>query len=121
MAIPAAANIALCLVLIPRFGLMGALWATVTAYALGALASFGLGRRALPLPMPWRTLGQAGLASAAMALCVRALPASGGVLELTAKASVGLIVYAILAWALDLCGARSRAGRLVRALQANSA
>jgi O-antigen/teichoic acid export membrane protein len=121
MAIPASANIALCLVLIPRFGLQGALWATVASYGLGAVASFGLGRRALALPVPWETLARAGLASVLMALAVRLAPATGGVLELLAKAGVGMAVYGALAWGLDLCGARTHSGRLVRALQARLA
>ena len=121
MALPAAANIGLCLVLIPRFGLQGALWATVASYGLGALASWGLGRRALALPVPWTLLGKAGAASAAMAFAVRAVPASGGLGELAAKASAGAVVYALLAFALDICGARTHSGRLVRALQAKGA
>jgi O-antigen/teichoic acid export membrane protein len=121
MAIPAVSNVVLCLILIPRFGLQGALWATLASYALGALASFGLGRRTLALPVPWETLGRAALAAGVMALAVAATPAVGGVLELTAKAVVGAAVYGALAYGLDICGARTHSGRLVRALQARSA
>jgi O-antigen/teichoic acid export membrane protein len=121
MALPAAANVVLCLILIPRFGLPGALWATLASYALGAVASFGFGRRALALPVPWDTLGKAVLASALMALAVRLVPASGGVLELAAKAGTGALVYGLAAYALDLCGARSHSGRLVRTLKARRA
>jgi hypothetical protein len=52
-----------------------------------------------------------------MALAVGAVPASGGVLELGAKAAVGVVVYAVLAYVLDICGARTQSVRLVRALQ----
>jgi O-antigen/teichoic acid export membrane protein len=121
MAIPALSNVALCLVLIPRFGLQGALWATLASFVLGVLASFGLGRRALALPVPWTALGQAGLASAAMALAVRMVPACGGTIELSAKAALGMAVYGAFAWALNLCGARIHSARLVRALQARLA
>ncbi|MDR3512795.1 MAG: lipopolysaccharide biosynthesis protein [Caulobacteraceae bacterium] len=121
MAIPAASNVVLCLVLIPRFGLQGALWATLASYGLGAAASFGLGRRALALPVPWDTAARAAAASAAMALAVRLVPAGGGALELFAKAGVGVAVYGALAWLLDICGARTHSGRLVRALQARIA
>jgi O-antigen/teichoic acid export membrane protein len=121
MAIPAVSNIILCLVLIPRFGLQGALWATLASYGLGAIASFGLGRRALALPVPWAVLGRAGLAAAAMALAVRAVPACGGVMELMSKALVGVAVYGALAYGLDLCGARTHSGRLVQALRARAA
>jgi O-antigen/teichoic acid export membrane protein len=121
MAIPAISNIALCLVLIPRFGLQGALWATLASYLLGAAASYGLGRRALALPVPWGVLGKSCLAAAAMGLAVRAVPANGGVAELAAKAMVGIVVYAIIAYGLNICGARSRSGQLVRAFQARGA
>lgn len=121
MAIPAVSNIGLCLVLIPRFGLQGALWATVASYGLGALASAILGRRALPLPIPWETIGKAALAAIVMAAAVRLVPASGGVLELAAKAGVGVAAYGALAWLLDLCGGRTHSGRLVQALRARTA
>src|SRR6202012_3988054 len=97
MAVPALANVGLCLVLIPRFGLQGAMWATLASYAIGALASFTLGRRAIALPVPWDVLAKALLASAAMAVAVVAIPAAGGVLELAAKAAAGAIVYAACA------------------------
>ncbi len=121
MVIPAFSNVGLCLALIPRFGLRGALWATLASYALGAAASFALGRRALALPVPWEALAKAGLASAAMALAVRAVPAGGGGVELAAKALVGVGVYGALAYGLDLCGARGHSGRLMRAVQARGA
>ena len=117
MAIPAAANLALTWVLIPRFGLDGAMWATTASYAIGAVASYGIGRRAMPLPIPWGALLRCGLAAAVMAAAVRLLPASGGALELFAKAGVGALVYGLCAFALDAAGIRSRRLHMVRALQ----
>jgi O-antigen/teichoic acid export membrane protein len=121
MTIPAVSNLILTLVLIPRFGLDGAMWATLASYALGAVASFALGRRAIALPLPWATLGQALLASAAMALVVSLVPSTGGVLELFAKAAVGAAVYGALALGLDISGARSRGLSLARGLKARTA
>ena len=74
MAIPAAANVALNVILIPRFGLDGALWATPASYGLGLAASALLGRRSVNLPVPWLTLAQAVGASALMALAVSHIP-----------------------------------------------
>ena len=113
MAAPAIANLVLNLVMIPRFGLNGALWATTASYALGAIASFTLGRRALALPFPTSTLARAGVASLAMALAVSQVPAYGGAVELLLKATVGAVVYGALAAALDVGGLR---GKGVRAL-----
>ncbi len=121
MAIPAASNLALTLILIPRFGLAGAMWATFASYALGAIASFALGRRAIPLPLPWATLGRAVAASAVMAAAVSLTPALGGAVELVAKAAVGVVVYGAVAFALDISGARSRGLGLVRTLTAKPA
>lgn len=107
--------------LIPRFGLDGAMWATCASYGLGAVASFALGRRAIALPLPWAAFGQALLASAAMAVVVSLVPAVGGAIELFAKAAVGAIVYGALALALDISGARSRGLSLARGLKARTA
>ena len=113
MAAPAIANLVLNLVMIPRFGLNGALWATTASYALGAVASFTLGRRALALPFPAQALARAGVASLAMALAVSQVPAFGGAVELILKAAVGAVVYGVLAAALDVGGLR---GKGVKAL-----
>jgi O-antigen/teichoic acid export membrane protein len=109
------------LMLIPRFGLDGALWATLASYALGLLASFGLGRRALALPIPWQSLARSSLATAAMAVVVLGVPAWGGFWELAAKASAGAAVYGLVAFSLDVCGVRSRGLRKIRDLQVKEA
>lgn len=114
MVIPAAANVALNLVLIPRFGLDGALWATPVSYGLGLLASALLGRRAMPLPAPWLTILQAAGASLAMALVVSRLPALGGLPELALKASVGGLTYGLIVALLDAGALRSRALNMLR-------
>ena len=121
MIAPAGANLALNLVLIPRFGIAGAMWATAASYALGAVASYLLGKRAMPLPIPWETLGRVGLATLAMTLVVARLPAPGGLLELALKAIVGMVVYAVAVIALDAGGVRTRAFVLVRILRPGAA
>lgn len=121
LTIPAALNVALNLVLIPRFGLDGAMWAAAASYASGAAAAFLLGRRVMPLPIPLATLGKVLLATTGMAAAVLSLPASGGLAELAVKAVTGGAVYAVLALALDIAGARTRMGELARTLQARMA
>lgn len=117
MAIPALANLALTLALIPRFGLDGAMIATALAYGIGLLASFSLGRRAIALPVPLAALVRAGGATAVMALAVANLPAMGGLLELFGKAAAGAVVYALAALALDVMGCRSRGLGRIAALK----
>ncbi len=117
IAIPAISNIVLCLVLVPRYGLDGALWATVASYILGAVVSVLLARDVLVLPVPWGTLARTAGATALMALAVAGLPALGGLPELLLKASVGAGVYALVVLALDAGGARSLILKALRGLQ----
>jgi O-antigen/teichoic acid export membrane protein len=117
MAVPAGANVALNLILIPRFGLDGAMWSTASSYLLGAITAWALGRIAQPLPIPWRTLATTGGATALMALAVIQVPAWGGALELFSKALVGMVVYGLAAWLLDAGGIRGQGLSLVRGLK----
>ena len=117
MSIPALANLALNLLLIPRLGLMGAVWATTISYGLGLAASILLGRRRIPLPLPLGTLWRSGAACLAMTFVVVLIPAYGGLLELAVKATAGAAVYGAVAFGLDAGGARTHSRRLVGALQ----
>jgi len=121
MIIPAAANLALNLVLIPRFGIAGAMWSTAASYAVGAVMSWLLGRRAMPLPVPLDVIWRSGLACAVMVLAVIQIPALGGLLELGLKAAVGGLVYAAVALLLDAGGLRSRGAGLLQGLRARMA
>lgn len=114
MAIPAGANLALNLILIPRFGLTGALAATVASYGLGLVASIALGRRALALPIPWRASAELAAATGLMAAVVAALPDLGGLAELALKSGVGGVVFILTAGLLDAGGFRSRGLALAR-------
>ncbi len=113
MALPAGLNVVLNLILVPRFGVIGAAWATVISFAVGLLATVILGRRSLPLPIAWDALVRCGVATAGMALVVAAMPAFGGVGELTLKAGVGGVVYALLALTLNAAGVRDLGLRLI--------
>ena len=119
MVIPAAANIGLNLLLLPRLGLVGAAWAAVISYGLGAVASWAIGRRTQPLPIPWGVLARAALGTAVMVAVVLAIPATGGAAELFAKAAVGALVYGLAVLALDAGGARTEASRLLKSLLAS--
>lgn len=113
MTVPAVANVLLNLVLIPSFGVMGAAMATTTSFGIGLLTSVTLGRRAMPLPVPWETLARAAVACAAMSAVVVNLPAPGGFAELMLKATIGGLTYAAVALILNVAGVRDVAMRLV--------
>ncbi|HEY1753624.1 MAG TPA: lipopolysaccharide biosynthesis protein [Caulobacteraceae bacterium] len=121
MSIPAAANVALCFWLIPRFGLQGAVWATTASYAIGLVASAVIGRLAQPLPLPLAALARAAAATAVMGLAVASLPALGGAAELALKAGVGAAVYGLAAYVLDIAGLRSRGRGALAVLRARAA
>ena len=113
MAIPAGLNVVLNLILVPLYGLIGAAWATAASFALGLLATQVIGRRVLPLPIPWDSLIRCGVATGAMALVVARLPSIGGFAELMLDASVGGVVYAAVALTLNAAGVRDVALRLL--------
>ena len=121
MSVPALANVVLNIVLIPRFGVQGAAWATAASFAVGLIASWAMGRRILPLPVPWRCLMTCGVSCAVMALAVWFLPAIGGFPELMLDASVGAAVYGVCAFALNAGGVRDLTRRLRGALEARRA
>jgi O-antigen/teichoic acid export membrane protein len=60
----AATNVGFNFLLIPRFGIMGAAWATVASYAVMAALGFFLSRRLYPVPFETRRL--ASLAAGAL-------------------------------------------------------
>lgn len=121
MAVPAVANLILNLLLIPRFGLTGALAATLASYALGLVASIVMARSIMPMPLPWRVIGEASLGTLAMALVVMQVPAFGGLLELAAKAAVGGLIYGLVIVCLDAGGLRTRVLGLIQARRMGSA
>ena len=118
IAIPAGANLILNLILIPRLGLDGALWATLISYGLGLVTSAALGRGSVALPIPWLTLVQAGGAALIMMAAVAQVPDLGGWLELAAKACVGGAIYGVLALVLNIGGVRARLTTLLASRRA---
>jgi O-antigen/teichoic acid export membrane protein len=106
-------NLGLNVVWIPRFGLLGAAWATLLAYGLGLALGWWLGRRAFPLPLPpvdaLKPLAAAGI----MGLVLWPCREWTGPLALAAQIGLGLGVYALALALLDLTFARGRLRRLL--------
>jgi O-antigen/teichoic acid export membrane protein len=72
----AATNIAANFALIPRFGTLGAAWATVLSYALMAGLGFRFSQRLYPIPFEWGRLGRVCAAALAAFLLSLLAPAS---------------------------------------------
>lgn len=107
MVIPVVANIALNAFLLPRIGLMGAVYSTVACYALALVLLAVASRRLVPLAWPWADFLKVAGACAAMAITVRLLPSPGGLPELLLKSATGAVVYVFAVLIFDAAGARS--------------
>lgn len=59
-------NVVLNFIWIPRYGVIGAAWSTLAAYAAALLASVVIGRRFFPLPLNGRGMVRVGVAVLAM-------------------------------------------------------
>lgn len=117
MLLPAIANIALNLVLIPIFALMGAVIATLASYALGLLVLALRGHRLIALPMPIVDLIKVGCAAMAMWPIIMLIPDYGPWMELILKIAAGGAIYGLVAFLLDAGGARG----FVKELRASKA
>ncbi len=113
MLIPAILNVILNIILLPKMGLMGAVYATVVCYGVALIIIMGVGRRFIPLPVPMKDIVLIAIACAGMAGIVYILPQIGGFPELMLKAIVGGIIYGVLAIVLNAAGAKD----LIKALK----
>ena len=102
----AAVNILLNLLLLPRYGVIAAAWATLAAFSVGALASWVVGKSVFPLPALGNVFWGSATATAAMAIILYLLPATSGIISLSAKLAWGIVTYGVMAWALDVAGCR---------------
>ncbi len=113
---PVILNIGLNLWLIPQYGLMGAVWSTVIAYALGLVLALLVGRRYFPIPIPVKAFVQISFACLVMAGVVISIPIANNIpdfVEILIKASVGVAVYGFLCFSTDTAGCRSIIKNLV--------
>lgn len=121
MTIPAVINVILNIILIPRYGVMGAAWATAASFAISMVAARILGGRIMPLPIPWEALARCLVATLFMAIAVWFLPPIGGLAELILDAGTGGLVYAIAALTLNAAGVRDLVWRLYKSRAAKEA
>lgn len=117
MIIPSLVNIVLNIVLLPRVGLMGAVYATVGCYALAVALLAIVGRRHIVMPVPVMDLGKVLIACAAMAGAVQLVPDMPSLLELMVKAGFGALVYGLCVVSLNAAGARGLAGKVLGKVQ----
>ena len=98
----ATVNIILNLLLIPKFGVIGAAWATLASFVVGALTSWLVGRTLLLLPNMVNVFGRKALASSVMAAILYLLPLTTDYIWLPIKFTFGVFIYGIIIFVLDL-------------------
>ena len=93
--------------LLPRLGLAGGLVAAIAAQGAALVVTAYLGRRTFGIDWPFTATLRVVLAVLGMALALTALPFPATALGLGLVVATGAAVYAALALALDVAGARA--------------
>lgn len=113
--VPAAVNVALNFVLVPRLGVMGAAWATLVAYPLLFVLTIVAGQRAYRIPYDWSRMALALGAALALSLAKPLVEADGLVTSLALKAGLfAAYPAALLAFGFVLPAERAAVQRACR-------
>lgn len=94
-------NIVLNLLLIPKFGLVGAAGATLIAYLVLVVSIHLVATRHLPVTFPWASAAKFGAMAIAMYVAVGQVRLGEGIGNLIVKIAVGGAFYALLVVLLD--------------------
>ncbi len=101
--IPAAAlNLLLNLILLPRIGVMGAVYATVISYALALIGSYYLAQRAFRFTLPWLDLAKITLACLLMAAVMSVIEIDVVWQSLLLKFLLGAGSYVLVVYTMGL-------------------
>lgn len=100
-------QIASGLLLIPRYGAVGAISANVAAICTGIVLALVIGRRYIALPVPLLDIGKCLVCCAIMACGVRLIVIPDPLLSLFCKAAAGATLFALTAIAFDLAEVRT--------------
>lgn len=114
---PVVLNIALNFWLIPKLGLMGAVYATLISYTLGFVLAMIVGRRYYPLPFPIIGFLKIALCCSAMAIVVRAIniPSSTpDFVALVIKAGIGALTYMLTSLTINAADCRTYVRKILQ-------
>ncbi len=100
-------NIILNLILLPRYGVIAAAWSTLASFFIGFLLSWLIANSLFPLPSLGKDIFGASFASLIMAVVLYILPPIGGVAWLLVEILLGISIYALLAWLLNIANCQS--------------
>lgn len=96
-------------------GVLGAAYATVVAYTVGAIMSWIVGHRVFPIPLPPKEAWKVILSTTIMGLSLWPLLPLRGLFPLLGQVIVGGIVYSTLFIALNIAQSRTMIMRLLTA------
>lgn len=96
--IAAGSNVALNVILIPRYGFMGAAWANGVAYGLQALLAYRFAQRFYPVDYEMGRLFRVALAAIFAAMVARLLPAMPPIAGVLVRGSTVVVVFGGLLW-----------------------
>ena len=99
--VTAVLNIGLNLLLIPRFGLVGAGLSTLLSYVLLMVVGAVMGRSSLVIPMPLAAALKFGAIALVMYLAVTRLDFHNDLATMIARMALGVVIYASLTLMLD--------------------
>lgn len=104
VALGALANIPLNVLLIPRFGLEGAVAGSALSYLLCVVYGYFRGDARFRIRIPWRDTLKVGLAAAFMLWGMGYIPDHAGVLTVLVKILTGIVLYAGMVLLLNIGG-----------------
>jgi O-antigen/teichoic acid export membrane protein len=106
-------NSALCFVLIPRYGIRGAAYATLVSQTLTSLTCWALGSRLVRAHVDLLPLCLHAACAAAMGVAIHYIDPGPGVVRLLLRLGAGVVIYGVLVLLVD-GEARALAGKIVR-------
>ncbi|MCW8308620.1 lipopolysaccharide biosynthesis protein [Acidiphilium sp. PA] len=102
----AALNLGIDVVVIPRFGVLGAAWAALGCLSLQCIISALLARRVFPLWLPPADIARVASALLPMIVVARLINLTNPWLHLAALVAESTVSYAVMLIAVDLAGLR---------------
>jgi peptidoglycan biosynthesis protein MviN/MurJ (putative lipid II flippase) len=101
-------------ILIPPFGPVGSVAATIIAGTIALIYGWIASRPVLALPVPWRDVGKILFSTALMAAFLFGFREQKDAASLVAQIVGGTLVFGAAALATNILGARDRAIRLIQ-------
>lgn len=97
------------LLLIPRFGVLGAAWSVLAASAIALTVSICFGRRHMPMNLDWKQVSRIAASTLLMGLVVAAARDLTGAWGLILQVAAGVLAYAICLLAMNAMDLRTHA------------